>query len=115
MVRPLKQDRGSIALTHIRVSQSTKALIDRLKVKHNLQNIDSVLRYYLPSDVSDNRPVFHSAKEIYNLTKSNRDIDRLIKDTSNQIMRKINKSEVDQSKSKPVHNKRSWQRRQPKF
>ena len=65
-------------------------------------------------DVAENRLIFHSAREIYNLTKRHPDIDRLVKGASNQIMRSINKSELDQSKSKSVHNKRSWQR-QRKF
>ena len=105
MVRPLKPDRESIALTTVRVSSKTKRLLNDLKQKHGLQNIDSVLRYYLPSDVSDNKPVFHSAREIYNLTKRHPDIDRLVKGASNEIMRSINKSGPRQSrlksKSKP--------------
>ena len=56
-------------------------------------------------DVSENRPIFHSAREIYNLTKRDPDIDRLVKGASNEIMRSINKSGPRQSrlksKSKP--------------
>jgi len=111
MVRPLKADRESIALTTVRVSAKTKRLLQELKQKHQFATIDQVLRYYLPSNAAENRPIFHSAREIYDLTKHNPDIDRLIKDTSNQIMHKINKSAPSQPKTKPVHNNNSWRKR----
>ncbi|MGC2426837.1 MAG: hypothetical protein WA421_07370 [Nitrososphaeraceae archaeon] len=105
MVRPLKADRKSVAITTVRVSPKTKQLLHQLKQKHGFATTDQVLRYYLPSDVSDNKPVFHSAREIYNLTKRDPDIDRLVKGASNEIMRSINKSGPRQSrlksKSKP--------------
>ena len=110
MVRPLKSDRASVAITTVRVSPKTRQLLQELKQKHGFTTVDQVLRYYLPSNVAENRPIFHSAREIYNLTKRHPNIDRLVKGASNQIMRSINKSELDQSKSKSVHNKRSWQR-----
>ena len=65
-----------------------------MKQKHGFATVDQVLRYYLPSNVAENRPVFHNAREIYNLTKRHPDIDRLVKGASNQIMRSINKSEL---------------------
>ena len=105
MVRPLKQDRESIALTTIRVSPKVRQLLHDLKLKHDFATTDQVLRYYLPSNVAENRPIFHSAREIYNLTKRHPDIDRLVKGASNEIMRSINKSGPRQSrlksKSKP--------------
>ena len=114
MVRPLKADRASLAITHVRISKQTKQLLEELKAKHQLTTIDQVLRYYLPSSVNDNRPIFHSAKEVYDLTKSNREIDRLIKDTSEQIMRKINKDGPSHPKNKPANKKSLWQQ-QRKF
>ena len=105
MVRPLKKDRGSVAITTVRVSPKTRQLLQELKQKHGFATVDQVLRYYLPSNVAENRPVFHNAREIYNLTKRHPDIDRLVKGASNQIMRNINKSGPRQSrlksKSKP--------------
>ena len=109
-----RHEEATGARTHIRVSATTKQLLQDLKQKHGFATVDQVLRYYLPSNVAENRPVFHNAREIYNLTKRHPDIDRLVKGASNQIMRSINKSELDQSKSKPVHKQTSssWQRRQ---
>ena len=62
MVRPLKPDREAIALTTIRMSAKTRRLLADLKKKHGFATTDQLIRYYLPSNVSDNRPVFHSAK-----------------------------------------------------
>ena len=109
-----RHEEATGARTHIRVSAETKQLLQDLKQKHGFATTDQVLRYYLPSNVAENRPVFHSAREIYNLTKRHPDIDRLVKGASNEIMRSINKSGLSQQKSKPVHNnsKSSWQRQQ---
>jgi hypothetical protein len=68
MVRPLKPDLDAIALTSVRVSAKTRRLQD-LKKNHGFATTDQVIRYYLPSNAAENRPVFHSSKEIYDLTK----------------------------------------------
>ena len=112
MVRPLKKDRGSVAITTVRVSPKTRQLLQELKQKHGFATVDQVLRYYLPSNVAENRPVFHNAREIYNLTKRHPDIDRLVKGASNEIMRSINKSGPSEPKSKPISKDR-W-RQQPR-
>lgn len=101
MVRPLKADRDAIAETTIRVSVKTKQLLHDLRLKHGFATTDQVLRYYL----------------LRLAIEENNKVDRLVKGASNQIMQKINKSELNQSKSKPVHKQTSssWQRRQRKF
>ena len=110
MVRPLKADRESIAITTVRVSSKTKQLLQELKQKHGFATTDQVLRYYLPSDVSDNRPVFHTAEEIYDFTKQHPDIDQLIHDVSSGFEHIINKSGPGKSITKPVR-KTSWRKR----
>jgi hypothetical protein len=72
MVRPIKPDHDAIALTTVRVSAETKRLLQDLKQKHGFTTADEGLRYYLPSNVNDNSPMFHAARDIYNLTIENR-------------------------------------------
>lgn len=112
MIRPLKVDRGSVAKTHVRISLATKRLIDDLRLKHGFATRDQVLRYYLLSNVADNRPIFHSARKIYDLTKRE-PYNSMIKNAANNITTRLNKSNniigLDKSKPKPVYNKRSWQ------
>ena len=103
------KEEGS-AVTHVRISKQTKQLLHDLRLKHGFATTDQVLRYYLPSDVSDNRPVFHSAREIYNFTKQQRDIDQLINDVSSGLQHIINKSGPGKSITKPVR-KTSWRKR----
>ena len=43
-------------------------LLADLKEKHGFATTDQVLRYYLPSDIADNRPVFLTTKQAYDLT-----------------------------------------------
>ena len=94
MARPLKPDRDSIAITSIRVSPKVRQLLHDLRLKHGFTTIDQVLRYYLPSDVSENKAIFHSAKEIYDLTRNNRDmlqrpnVNKLISSASKEIYHK---------------------------
>jgi hypothetical protein len=114
MVRPLKADRGSIALTTIRVSPKVRQLLHDLKLKHGFATTDQVLRYYLPSNVADNRPIFHSAREIYNLTKRQPDItrdmlqhpevDKLIKSVSKEVYRR---SQTPTSTQRPTQLRQS--------
>jgi hypothetical protein len=86
MVRPLKSDRENIAITTMRVSAKTKRLLQDLKQKHGFATIDQVLRYYLPSDLADNRPVLLTARQTYDLMHW-RPIDKLIKEASREIMK----------------------------
>ena len=49
MVRPTEQDRESVAITHVRISPATKALLDRLKTEggyrtHNVALINLLTR-----------------------------------------------------------------------
>lgn len=88
MVRPRKQDRESIALTTIRVSPKVRQLLHDLKLKHDFATTDQVLRYYLPSNVAENRPIFHSARELRDLTQPN--IDKMITGAASEVMKKIN-------------------------
>jgi hypothetical protein len=68
------------AVTHVRVSIETKQLLHDLQKKHGFDTADEVLRYYLPSNVAENRPVFHSAREIRDLTYRHKPTNRIIKE-----------------------------------
>ena len=43
MVRPTKQDRDSVAITHVRISPKTKAMLDKLKVEGGYKTHDEAL------------------------------------------------------------------------
>ncbi len=106
MVRPKKADRGSIALTHVRISLTTKRLIDELRQKHGFTTTDQVLQYYL---------LFPNAeKSRSDAATTTAAANEYISSISKDLYHQINKSGPSQQKSKPVHNKHSWQR-QRKF
>ena len=126
MVRPRKQDREAVALTHIRISLATKRLIDDLRLEHDFKTADDVLRFYLPpittaaADESVRpklkpRPrLFHSAREIYDLTHC-QPVDEFIRGAASEIMKKTNSSKTtvnkkvqDKSKTNAGHI-RTWQ------
>ena len=109
MVRPKKIDRGSLAITHIRISSESKQRLQALKQQHGFATIDQVLLHYLPSNAATAGRTL-TAREIFDFTKQNPEANRLIKRVSNQIVHKLNKSELNQSKVKPVHNKTSWRK-----
>lgn len=111
MVRPKKADRGSIAKTHVRISLATKRLIDELRQKHGFTTTDQVLQYYLLFPYNAEKPRSDADAAATTTAAANEYISSISKDLYHQI----NKSGPSQQKSKPVHNKRSWQRRQPKF
>jgi hypothetical protein len=105
MVRPTKADRTSIAITTVRVSNKTLQLLKELQTRHNFATIDQTLRYYLGPDVTDSRPIFHTANEIYQMTK-HQPIDRIIKDAAKRY-----------SSNKPFSSTRrdhtAWRKRKP--
>src|SRR5689334_6667235 len=110
---PRHKEEGA-AITHIRISYSTKQLLDQLKKKHGFATSDKVLQYYLPQDTTDNKPVFLTAKQAYDLTHR-QPIDRLIKDAAAEVMKKTNNSHhnvkgcrLDHTRTKPANNKSIW-------
>ncbi|MGC2427634.1 MAG: hypothetical protein WA421_11405 [Nitrososphaeraceae archaeon] len=118
MVRPLKSDRESVAITTVRVSPKTKQLLQDLQRRHDFKTIDSVLQFYLSEKAIVNQASFHTAREIRDLTKSNIvDADRLISRVSKDVAKRIdnvNKYSLYQSKSKIKKSTSSWQRQRRK-
>ena len=158
MVRPLKPDRESIALTTVRVSVKTKQLLQQLKTRHGFATIDQVIKRYLasasasnddemikryvkikiknratdqnsrsdrssippltqqqqqlrrptPEDIANYVKQQPTAEDIYNYTKQQPDIDKLIKESSKQLTRYINKSSPNHYSTKPVNRKSLW-------
>lgn len=114
MVRPLKEDRDAVAVVMVRVSPKTKQILTDLKKRHNFQTIDKVLQYYLSSDVINNKPIFHTAREIYDLTRR-QPYDKIIKDAARNItLVKVNKSSLNQSKARPSFTRHSWRQQRRK-
>ena len=79
MVRPLKTDRESIALTHVRISPKTKALLDRLKAEGGYKTHDEAL---LSLILSPGQP--SKALTITNLL-NRPDVNKLISDTAREV------------------------------
>lgn len=48
-----------------------------------------MVRHYLPCNIDDNKPVFKSGRDIYDLTKHNR-IDKIIWARAGKVMKKSN-------------------------
>ena len=121
MARPLKPDRDIIAKTTVRVSPKIKRLLQELKERHGFATTDQVLRYYLYSNIAiaeaeagaeaKNKPVFHTVKEICDLTKKSPYLNRQFKEAAAGIQQVINSSKQDQSKTR-VGPKRLWRKKQ---
>ena len=87
MVRPKRMDRSTLALTSVRVQPSVLQLLNQLKAKHGFKDHNSTIKYYLPRDITSDKPIFLTAKQAYDLTHR-QPIDRMIKDAAQGIMKK---------------------------
>jgi hypothetical protein len=70
---------------------------------------DKVIQYYLPANMEDNRPVFLTAKQAYDLTHK-QPINWLIKEASAGIMKQSNNRNVNGHSSNPGRRQKyqSW-------
>jgi hypothetical protein len=88
--RPRKIDRSTVALTTVRVQLSVLQLLNQLKKKHGFADLNSVIKYYLPPSIDDNKPIFLTAKQVYQLTYSNKQLNKMIKKSAAALVRKRN-------------------------
>ncbi|HEY7572977.1 MAG TPA: hypothetical protein VH796_16580 [Nitrososphaeraceae archaeon] len=111
MVRPTRIDKGNIATTTIRIQPSVLRLLNQLKQKHGFKDYNSTIKYYLPQDVTQDKPVFLTAKQEYDLTHR-QPINRLIKETSAGIIKQTNNHRVKEYSESPKYSRqnRKYQR-----
>jgi hypothetical protein len=111
MVKTPRIDRRNIATTSIRIQPSVLQLLNQLKQKHGFKDLNSTIKYYLPSNIDDNKPVFLTAKQAYDLTHR-QSINRLIKETSAGIIKQTNDHHVKGYSESPKYSRqnRKYQR-----
>jgi hypothetical protein len=114
MVRPTKIDRGSIATTSIRIQPSVLQLLNQLKQKHGFKDLNSTIKYYLPKDIDDNKPVFLTANQAYDLTHR-QPINRLIKEASAGIVKQTNNHPVKGYSESPKSSRRNRRHKQQRW
>jgi hypothetical protein len=78
------------AITHIRVSHQTRQLLEALKKKHGFATTDKVLKYYLPHSTDQEKAVFLTAKQVYDLTFTDKKLNKMIKKSAAALVRKRN-------------------------
>ena len=102
---------ATAAITHIRISQQTKQLLQDLQTRHNFKTIDAVLRYYLHESID--KPIFTTAKQLRDLTYQE-PVNGIIKDAANRISKRhdnyVNNHRLDHTRTKPSQHNR-WQQR----
>ena len=82
MVRPTKQDRDSVAITHVRISLKSKAMLDKLKVKGGYRTHDEALLNLLAKPQPTEQPL-----TVIDLLQRS-DVNKLINATSKEIYHK---------------------------
>ena len=103
MVRPIKQDRESIALTHVRISFKTKALLDKVKLEGNFRTHDQALLSLLLL-LSPTKP--SKALTVTDLLQRP-DVNKLLTSVSNDIYHNHVKPRPRQTSSRPKPKKQS--------
>jgi hypothetical protein len=63
LVRPRKLDSSTVTLPTVRLQPSISQLLNQSKEKHKIKDHNSTIKYYLLSDISENKTVFSSATE----------------------------------------------------
>jgi hypothetical protein len=107
MVRPTRNDKGSIATTtSIRIQPSVLQLLNQLKKKHGFKDLNSTIKYYLPKDITQDKPVFLTAKQEYDLTHR-QPINRLIKEASAGLMKQTNNHRVKEYSESPKYSRQN--------
>lgn len=111
MVKTPRIDRRTISTTSIRIQPSVLQLLNQLKQKHGFKDLNSTIKYYLPSSVDDNKPVFLTAKQAYDLTHR-QPLNRLIKETSASRIKQTNNHRVKEYSESPKYSRqnRKYQR-----
>lgn len=86
---PRRLDRSSLARTTVRVQPDLLALLNQLKKKHQFRYHSDVIRYYIPRDINDDKPIFHTASEL-RLINSRPTPEALVGSVSSELYKRTN-------------------------